>query len=162
MSEKPFYTWAEVLESGLVHDASGIENPAKCRWQKADNIFYPIRTIDCTPTWAGVLGWYLTVLSEGNLEGQKIARKELANMAKVADAHVDQLKLEILLQIDNDKDNVVTLGELVRQTSTENPDIIEPYDEYTVGMIANLKVGQEFTWGVKGAPLGETIIKRIQ
>lgn len=44
-------------------------------------------TIDLTPTWAHALRICLTVLEDGTPEGKKEARKHLADMAKVADAH---------------------------------------------------------------------------
>lgn len=44
-----------------------------------------VGTIDCTPTWQGILPYYLLVLQDGTPEGQKIAKAELNHMAKVAD-----------------------------------------------------------------------------
>lgn len=43
--------------------------------------------IDCTPTWAGVLPLLLAALDNGTDEGRKIAREELARMAKAADLY---------------------------------------------------------------------------
>jgi hypothetical protein len=42
-------------------------------------------TIDLTPTWAGVLPALLAVLESGTNEGKKMAREELAKMAKGLD-----------------------------------------------------------------------------
>jgi len=44
-------------------------------------------TIDCTPTWEGILNWYLAVLEDGNREGKSIAKKELLRMAQAADSY---------------------------------------------------------------------------
>lgn len=45
------------------------------------------KTIDCTPTWAGMVNWYMKVLEEGNEEAKKPAREELRNMARIADQY---------------------------------------------------------------------------
>lgn len=45
------------------------------------------KTIDCTPTWTGVLKYYLAVLEDGTTEGKKLATQELYNMAKAADQY---------------------------------------------------------------------------
>jgi len=50
------------------------------------------QTIDCTPSWAGILNWYITVLQDGNAEGQKIAKEELRRMAAAADNWVAHCK----------------------------------------------------------------------
>lgn len=42
-------------------------------------------TIDMTPTWAGILPALLAALINGTQEGQRIAREELARLAKIAD-----------------------------------------------------------------------------
>lgn len=44
-----------------------------------------VQAEDVTPTWSGMLQYYLTVLQDGNKEGKELAKKELANMAKGAD-----------------------------------------------------------------------------
>lgn len=49
-------------------------------------------TIDCTPTWSGILKYYLVILEDGNAEGKKIAKKELARMAELADKYVALIK----------------------------------------------------------------------
>ncbi len=46
-----------------------------------------VQVIDATPTWEGMLAYYLLVLEDGNDEGKKIAKQELKNMAKTADLH---------------------------------------------------------------------------
>jgi hypothetical protein len=54
-----------------------------------------VEAIDCTPTWEGMLRYYITILRDGTNEGQKIAEAELTNMAKAADkwvAHCKQMK----------------------------------------------------------------------
>lgn len=48
-----------------------------------------MQTIDCTPTWEGVIGWYLTVLRDATPKGRAIAKKELTRMAEIAQ-HYDQ------------------------------------------------------------------------
>lgn len=45
-------------------------------------------TIDCTPTWTGILNWYLAVLQDGNDKGKDTAKKELFRMAQIADNYV--------------------------------------------------------------------------
>jgi hypothetical protein len=44
-----------------------------------------VETIDCTPTWEGVLPALLAVIQDGNAEGKRTAIAELRNMAKAAD-----------------------------------------------------------------------------
>jgi hypothetical protein len=53
-----------------------------------------VATIDCAPTWQGILPWYLSALTDDKtkIEGRKIARDELAKMAKAADACNDLSK----------------------------------------------------------------------
>ncbi len=46
--------------------------------------------IDLTPSWVAVLPILLAALTEGTEEGQKIAREELARMAKAADVAASQ------------------------------------------------------------------------
>lgn len=49
-----------------------------------------VGVIDCTPTWAGILSWYIAVLEDGKTaEGREIAKAELLRMAKLADAYVE-------------------------------------------------------------------------
>ena len=43
--------------------------------------------IDMTPTWEGILPYLLTIMRDGNFVSQKLARKELTRMAKMADAY---------------------------------------------------------------------------
>lgn len=49
-------------------------------------------TIDLTPTWEQILPTLLMLLENGNAEGRKTARTELARMARIADEHVAQSK----------------------------------------------------------------------
>jgi hypothetical protein len=53
-----------------------------------------VGVIDCTPTWVGILPYYLTVLQDGNEKGKEIARKELKRMAEIADLYVAMQKAE--------------------------------------------------------------------
>lgn len=48
----------------------------------------PAGTIDLTPTWSATLQVCLIALENGAPEGQRMAREELARMAKLADAYV--------------------------------------------------------------------------
>lgn len=50
------------------------------------------RTLDITPTWSAILPVLILALEQGNEEGKHAAREELARMAKIADAHVEQTK----------------------------------------------------------------------
>lgn len=43
--------------------------------------------IDLTPTWRGVLPILIAALEDGTPEGKRLAKLELANMAKAADAY---------------------------------------------------------------------------
>lgn len=63
----------------------------------------PVGTIDCTPSWSGILNTILLVLRDGNEDAHKVAIKELCNMAKVADMYVELSKNppRVLVQIDN-------------------------------------------------------------
>lgn len=45
----------------------------------------PASQIDFTPTWRGVLPYLMLGLEQGNEEGKKLARLELAKMAEAAD-----------------------------------------------------------------------------
>jgi hypothetical protein len=59
-----------------------------------------MQTIDCTPTWTGVLAWLIAGIQDGNSKGIAAAKKELHHMAEVADAHVAMIneRGEIKLQ----------------------------------------------------------------
>lgn len=46
----------------------------------------PIKTIDLTPTWAGIMPGIISILENGNEDGRKIAREELMNLAKQVDS----------------------------------------------------------------------------
>lgn len=43
------------------------------------------KTIKLAPTWASLLPYYFAVLADGNDEGKRIAKEELARMAQAAD-----------------------------------------------------------------------------
>jgi len=45
-------------------------------------------TIDCTPTWEGILPILVTGLLDGNDTAKQIAKEELRRMAQLADAYV--------------------------------------------------------------------------
>lgn len=47
-----------------------------------------VRYIDATPTWAAILPALLAAVTDGTAEGQRIARAELARMARAADSAV--------------------------------------------------------------------------
>jgi hypothetical protein len=51
-----------------------------------------VETIDCTPTWPAVCQMLLTVLENGTEEGKKVAKAELMNMAKIAQAYLELQK----------------------------------------------------------------------
>lgn len=61
---------AETLEDA---PAAPVEAPA------------PVRVVDVTPTWRGVLPALVAALEDGTAEGRRIAREELARMAEAAD-----------------------------------------------------------------------------
>jgi hypothetical protein len=63
----------------------------------------PVGTIDCTPTWSGILSALLALIEDGNPEGRTKAVQELRNMAKVADMYVELNKNppRVLVQIDD-------------------------------------------------------------
>ena len=46
----------------------------------------PIKTIDLTPTWSGIMPGIISILENGNEDGRKIAREELMNLAKQVDS----------------------------------------------------------------------------
>lgn len=48
-----------------------------------------METIDCTPTWEGILPALLLLLNDGDIEGKKTAKAELSRMAKIADEFVN-------------------------------------------------------------------------
>ncbi len=55
------------------------------------NVKTKIGTIDLTPTWSGVLPVLLAALTEGTEEGRRLAKIELARMARIADECVTTL-----------------------------------------------------------------------
>lgn len=52
-----------------------------------------METIDLTPSWAGVMPVLVACLEDGTDEGKKIAREELARLAKAMDARRERSKL---------------------------------------------------------------------
>ncbi len=62
------------------------------------NNYEGLQTIDCTPTWSGILPALLNVLENGTEEGKKLARIELKRMAEVADKYVEYQKSDIKIQ----------------------------------------------------------------
>lgn len=53
--------------------------------------------IDMTPTWEGILNYYILCLTDANEEGKKIAKAELKRMAKAADLANALIKEEKIL-----------------------------------------------------------------
>lgn len=51
-----------------------------------------VQTIDCTPSWEGLVPYLITLVENGSLEGQRIAREELHRMARAADVAVRMQK----------------------------------------------------------------------
>ena len=51
-----------------------------------------IETIDCTPSWEGLVPYLVTLIENGSIEGRKIAREELHRMARAADVAVRMQK----------------------------------------------------------------------
>lgn len=51
-----------------------------------------LQTIDCTPTWSGILPALLNVLENGTEEGKKVVYVELKRMAEIADKYVEYQK----------------------------------------------------------------------
>lgn len=51
-----------------------------------------VEYIDLTPTWQAMLPVYINILENGNNEGKRVAREELARMAKAADAYNESKK----------------------------------------------------------------------
>lgn len=52
-----------------------------------------VETIDCTPTWSGLLNMLLEIHSNGTTkESRQTALQELQKMARVADEHVEEMK----------------------------------------------------------------------
>lgn len=51
-------------------------------------------TIELTPTWAEALNICLVVLESGTHVGKELAKQELRNMAKLADAYVENEKMK--------------------------------------------------------------------
>lgn len=50
------------------------------------------RTLDLTPTWAGLVPAFLLVLDKGNREGRAAIESELARMAALADLWASHVK----------------------------------------------------------------------
>ncbi len=45
----------------------------------------PVKTIDLTPTWAGIMPGIISILENGSEDGRKIAREELMKLARQVD-----------------------------------------------------------------------------
>ena len=67
---------AEAYESGKAMFRVGLARPAEAA---------PVRTIDATPTWAGILPMLRLAIENGTAEGRAIAWEEIARMARAAD-----------------------------------------------------------------------------
>lgn len=51
-----------------------------------------LKTIDCTPTWEGILPIILNVLEDGSEKVKDDMKKELKRMAQIADKYVELQK----------------------------------------------------------------------
>ena len=51
-----------------------------------------METIDCTPTWAGVIDIYITALERGSGAGVEAARDEIRRLARQYDAACDYIR----------------------------------------------------------------------
>lgn len=51
-----------------------------------------MQTIDCTPTWAGVIDIYITALERGSGAGVESAREEIRRLARQYDAACDYIR----------------------------------------------------------------------
>jgi hypothetical protein len=53
-------------------------------------------TIDCTPTWEGILPWLIAMIEENGHSAQAttIAKEQLKKMAQVADKYVESIGKE--------------------------------------------------------------------
>jgi hypothetical protein len=149
-------TWQEVKDRNLVHDASGIQGkPEDFAWSNHDGIYYPVKTIDCTPTWEGILRLLLVLVEDGNIEGRNQAKAELIRMAKAADLHNEQMKKEFIIQLDGGDE--LTLGEFLAINTGED---VQPIYDDDVIAIVNTKVGESCNIG--GGATGITVVKRIR
>jgi hypothetical protein len=45
-----------------------------------------IKTVDCTPTWKGIMPAIIAVLEDGTPEGKRLAKEELMDLAAKVDA----------------------------------------------------------------------------
>src|SRR4051812_20884303 len=85
----------------------------------------PIGTIDCTPTWSGILNTLLVLIDDGDREGRNKAIQELRNMAKVADMYVEVTKNppRVLVQIEDGLvQDCITTSDLVQAVIVEIDD----------------------------------------
>jgi hypothetical protein len=80
--------------------------------QKKDHV----ETVDCTPTWAGILPIHLHLLMDGRTKPDaiKISKDELARMAKAADSY-NELKKDYKEMESQAMETVQTLLKLVEQ-----------------------------------------------
>jgi hypothetical protein len=83
-----------------------------------------VKTFDMTPTWEGILSWYLEVLTSGNKEGKDIAKTELNRMARAADncnAIVKEwapVTYQLMNDINQPEGNPMTSTELLQHVNT--------------------------------------------
>lgn len=92
----------------LRRQAEGMAAIAKA--EQRESISETVRTIDMTPTWAGILPALRALIENSNPEGRRTAWAELERMAALADER-NQLS-----------------GELYRRESAELSDVIQSYE----------------------------------
>lgn len=113
------------------------------------------KTIDCTPSWSGILNWYITVLQDGNAEGKKIAKKELSRMAQSADNWVEHCK-EVNSRIITMDGEQTTIGEFIAANTAPN---VAQLSNEDMQYITELHIGEDFY--LEGGAAGTTVITRI-
>lgn len=57
---------------------------------KEHDMATPVKTIDLTPTWAGIMPGIISILENGSEDGRKIAREELMKLARQVDTLNDK------------------------------------------------------------------------
>jgi len=100
----------------------------------------PVGTIDCTPTWSGILSALLALIEDGNPQGRSKAVQELRNMAKVADMYVElhNNPPRVLVQIEGMMvQDVVSTSDIVQVVVVEIDDQADEkvviHDHTTIG-----------------------------
>jgi len=53
------------------------------------------QTIDCTPSWTGILRLLLTIYTDSSAKGRQTALEEMTKMAVLADRYVEQAKAKL-------------------------------------------------------------------